>query len=118
MAEMSQPIRDALAKCELFRGLSDADRERVVGLARVCLFGDGAPLVREDEEAKELYLIVDGRADVQVRWPFKEGDAQQIGQVRRGDVIGEVALVDRCLRSATVKAVGPVEAVAFPYDAL
>ncbi|HVY61432.1 MAG TPA: cyclic nucleotide-binding domain-containing protein [Planctomycetota bacterium] len=118
MTEMSQAVRDALVKCELFRGLGDEDRARVFGLARACSFGDGAPIVREDEEAKELFLIVDGRADVQVRWPFKEGDSQQIGQVRRGDVIGEVALVDRCLRSATVRAVGPVEAVAVPNDAL
>ena len=38
--------------------------------------------------------------------------------MKRGDLIGEVTFVDRNLRSATVKALGAVEALAIPNDAL
>ncbi len=111
-------IRDALGRSELFRGISDADRERVAALAGECVFEDGAAIVREDDEAKELFLIVEGRCAVEVKWPFADGEPQQIGQIRRGGVIGEVTLVDRCLRSATVRAVGKVQAVKFQNEAL
>ncbi len=111
-------IRAALGRSDLFRGVTEADLDRLAALAKPRSFEDGAPIVREDEEAKELYLIVEGRAEVEVRWPFAEGESQQIGLIRRGDAIGEVTLVDRCLRSATVRALGRVDAVAIPNDGL
>jgi CRP-like cAMP-binding protein len=113
----SQRVIDALAKSELFRGLSDDDRGRVLALGRAASVADGALVVREDEEATEIFLVVEGRGDVIVRVPFAEA-AQVIGSVKRGDVIGEVALVDRCLRSASVRAQGPLEAIAIPNEAL
>jgi CRP/FNR family cyclic AMP-dependent transcriptional regulator len=111
-------LNEALGRSELFRGVLEADRARVAALARLCAFEDRAPVVREDEEAQDLFLIVEGRGEVEVKWPFSEGESQQIGIVRQGDLIGEVTLVDRCLRSATVRAVGPVKAVAIPHEGL
>ena len=108
----------ALARCELFRGLSEAERDRVLALARACVFEDGASVVREDDEAKDLFVIVAGRGEVEVAWPFGAGHPHRIGEVRRGDLIGEMTLVDRCLRSASVRAVGTVEALAIPHDEL
>jgi len=111
-------LREALIRSPLFRGVTDEERDQIATFARISTFGDGEPIVREDEEARELFLLADGRAEVEVKWPFGDGEAQQIGTLRRGDVIGEVTLVDRCLRSATVRSVGRVEAVAIPNDRL
>jgi hypothetical protein len=90
--EPSQKVLDALSRSELFRGLQEEDRGRVLALARPCAFADQALVVREDDDGAEIFLIVDGRGDVIVKVPFADA-AQAIGQVRRGDVIGEVALV-------------------------
>lgn len=124
-------LRLALARSALFRDVPPDDLALLSTLASLRKFRDREPIVREDEEAKDLFVIVSGRAEVEVRWPFAgaaesagAGAAagadytQQIGVVREGDAIGEVALADRCLRSATVRAVGPVQAVALPNEAL
>jgi len=111
-------LRETLGECDLFRGTSDADRDRVIALGRRCRFEDGQVIVQEDEEAIEFFIIAEGRGEVEVKWPFSENGRHQIGVVKRGDLIGEIALVDRCLRSATVKALGSVEALAIPNDAL
>jgi CRP-like cAMP-binding protein len=111
-------LRETLAQSELFRGTSEEERDLVIALGRPCSFEDGQVIVREDDEAQELYLFAEGRGEVEIKWPFGEGGQHMIGQVKRGDLIGEVTLVDRCLRSATVKALGRVEALVIPNQAL
>jgi CRP-like cAMP-binding protein len=110
--------REALAANALFRDLAPEEIAKIAALATPRRFADGERVVVEDEEAKELFLILDGRAEVEVRWPLVPQETQQIGRLRAGDAIGEVALVDRCLRSATVRAVGPLETIAIPNAAL
>jgi CRP-like cAMP-binding protein len=116
-------VKAAFSRSDLFRGVSDAELDRIVPLARSVAFEDGKLIVAEDEEAKDLFLIVEGRGTVEVRWPYPDEDGgglsfQQIGAIKRGDIIGEVTLVDRHLRSATVRAQGKVEAIALPNEAL
>jgi CRP/FNR family transcriptional regulator len=110
---------DALARSGIFRDVPKEDLARLSTLAEPRRFQDRDVIVREDEEAREIFVIVSGRAEVELRWPMAQGEeSQQIGTLREGDAIGEVALVDRCLRSATVRAVGNVTALAIPNEGL
>ncbi|MGH7293282.1 MAG: cyclic nucleotide-binding domain-containing protein [Polyangiaceae bacterium] len=115
-------LREAVEHSSLFRDVAPEDVDRIAAMASLRRFATGDIVVREDEEARDLFLICAGRAEVEVRSPLREGAqgeaVQRLGTLRSGDVIGEIALVDRCLRSATVRATGALEVVVIPNEAL
>ena len=71
------------------------------GLGRV--YADGEAVVRQGEDGSCMYVIQSGRAEV-----VKEeaGRAVALGVLEEGDVFGEMAIFDREVRSATVRALG------------
>jgi len=66
-------------------------------------YADGAVICRQGEPGDRMYVIQAGRATV-VR---EEGGVEVVvGQLKTGDVFGEMAIFDRQPRSATVRAKG------------
>jgi CRP-like cAMP-binding protein len=65
---------------------------------------DGEVIVRQGEEGDCMFVIQDGQVEV-----IKEdhGGEVRLGTMSSGDFFGEMALVDREVRSATVRALGP-----------
>ena len=72
-------------------------------------FPFGAVIVREGELADAYYVIVGGRARVIKRG--SEGEEIPINSLAAGDGFGEVALVESCTRTATVRASSEVRAL-------
>ncbi len=77
-------------------------RPAVGGLGR--LYQDGEEIVREGETGHCMYVVQEGEVEVVRR--------TTVGPVRltvlgRGDLFGEMALIDQEVRSATVRALGP-----------
>lgn len=64
---------------------------------------DGEIIVRQGDVGECMYVIQTGRVEV-----FKEQNGAEVplGTMEAGDFFGEMALVDRAVRSATVRAVG------------
>ena len=71
-------------------------------------YEDGETIVREGETGEAMYVIKDGTVEVVVR---RDGREVRLGTAGPGEVIGEMAIFDREVRSATVRAVGPVRAL-------
>src|SRR3989441_11400900 len=67
----------------------------------------GAVIVREGEPADALYVLTSGRARVVKRGD--NGDEVPLNVLRAGDVFGEMALLERTTRTATVRASSDVE---------
>ena len=62
-------------------------------------------IVEEGESGDSLYLIVEGRVDILKEVPDTEERSQlKIATLRTGETFGEMAIIDRLERSATVKA--------------
>jgi CRP-like cAMP-binding protein len=94
--------RAALAGCPFFEGL---EPEALDHLHEVCRLEDvrrGAVLIREGEAGDTLYVIVEGRVCTQKRTPA--GDPWTVRFLEKGSAFGELSLLDRVLRSATVVA--------------
>ena len=96
-----------LREVDIFQDLSASQLEGVAQICeeRVCQIG--AVIFEENTASDELYIIADGKVDIQVD-PSILGISTQAGPttittLRRGQVFGEVALVDQGLRSATAK---------------
>lgn len=98
----------------LFGGLTDEMMVPVVALMREDRFEPGAVIVREGEPGDRMYFILSGTAEV-----FKDATPElttdhefaRLSVMRPGDAFGEMGLIDVQARSASVRALEPVQAV-------
>lgn len=92
----------------LFENLSPGDIKQVAALAQEESFSDGINIVREGEIGDVMFIIVSGEVRVLVTREQKE---VEIARRKAGEYVGEMALISREPRSATVTAVGNVRAL-------
>jgi CRP-like cAMP-binding protein/Zn-dependent protease len=83
--------------------LSDADMVEVATRMHRQAFRAGEIVIRQGEEGDRFYVIEHGVAEVLVG-----DDPLPRRQLTRGDYFGEIALLERVNRTATVRAVSPV----------
>ena len=95
----------ALKGVSLFASMSDRDLKAVMAGCREEVYSDGQAIVREGQPGGPFFLITEGNAKLLVN-----------GKVRKtftpGDYFGEMAMIDKGPRSATIVASGPVKALA------
>jgi CRP/FNR family cyclic AMP-dependent transcriptional regulator len=100
---------DILKQVEIMNGLSDEQLAQVAAVCREQVFDAGETIVRECESTHELYIIASGSAEVDLSGNCAPSEPQAAAAPRslislgRGQVFGEMALVDMGLRSATVR---------------
>ena len=96
-----------LREVDIFQDLSETQLERVAQICdeRVCDIG--AVIFKENTASDELYIIADGMVDIRVDPSIlgipSQADPTTLTTLRRGQVFGEVALVDQGLRSASAR---------------
>ncbi|HBP17163.1 MAG TPA: hypothetical protein DEA08_05120 [Planctomycetes bacterium] len=111
--------RNLLKHSKVFDALSDEQLDRVVALGQVESFPEGAVIVEEDKAGKSCYFLIQGRVDIEIRSPFGGSDkVQKIATIKRGEMFGELSLVDGFLRSASARAAEAVELLAFENEQL
>ncbi len=75
----------------------------------------GAVICREGEEGEEMYIIQSGKVRVSKRFA---GRPQVVSVLEKGDFFGEMAIVNRIQRTATVTAIDHVELLVFDREGL
>jgi len=109
--------RAVLRASVLFRDFSDGELGPIVPLVGARRLPAGSMLVREGEPARELFLVRSGRVEVSKRAPGAATD-HPLTTLGAGDTIGEVALVERAARSASIRALEPTVVAVLDMDAL
>lgn len=71
-------------------------------------FADGEVIIREGEEGDCMYVIQEGKAEVVVR---SGEDEIQLDVLGPGAFFGEMAVFERDVRSATVRALGEARVI-------
>lgn len=99
-------IPDSLPPIPLFSHLSEEAFVTVLGSLRLRRFGHGEPIIREGEIADSFFMLAEG--EVTVSRAFG-GPETLLARLHRGAVFGEMALVSRTPRVATVRAHGDVD---------
>lgn len=89
----------------IWADLPDEDLGMIATLASEVSVPEGKELVREGDFSYELLAIEQGTAEV-VR------GRQHVADVREGDVVGEMGVLTRQQRSATVRATSPMRLIA------
>lgn len=97
---MSDSILDAL---------EPADARRVLAAGRALTLPQGWSPIAESTPADKAYLITEGQVSV------RKGGAE-VAVLGPGAVVGEAAIVNRTLRSATVVALTPLRVVHFTRE--
>ena len=103
------PVFTTMAETALERELSAFLMQH--GRPDVRLLSEGTVLTQQGDEASELFVILDGLVSVEV-------DGRDLGDLGPGAVVGERALLEGGLRTATLRAITPVRVAAAPASAV
>jgi len=108
---VTQPNPESLAHINRLNSLSDADLRKVVNAGRHFTLPADWSLIWEGTAADKAYLIVNGEVSVR-----KNG--AEVARLGPGDVIGEMGIVERKLRSASVVSLSPLEVIHYTREGL
>ncbi len=106
--DFDRPVLTAAVESQIERQLSKAvmstSRPKMTSLE------EGATLIQKGQPGSTIYLILDGMLRVEV-------DREEVAELGPGAIVGERAILEGGLATATVKAMTPVRAAMIPTDA-
>ena len=94
-------LTSLLKRSALFSGLSDSEAEAVAAICAEETFPAGSVLIQQGDTGDELFIIQEGQVEVIVMGPKPERPLVVLG---KGQILGEMSLLDYGYRSATVRA--------------
>ena len=94
---MASPSFDLLRGVPLFAEADDKFLERLAGEFMERTYAAGATIAEEGEAGRTFIVIESGEVTVTVH-------GREVGKLGAGQAFGEMALIDKSARSATVKA--------------
>ena len=102
-----------IERLPIFKGFTPDELARIYGLGEIRLFKPGANIIIEGETTSGFYIILEGMVAV-----YKAGRAglsdHRLASFGQGKAFGEMSLIDRKPRSATV--VAEMKSVLFFLD--
>jgi len=107
-------VRRTVARLEQLPLLDGASRAELTRIARsgvVLTVPAGWSLVWEKTPADKAYIVLDGEVDI------RRADAHVV-RLAAGDIVGETAILERRLRSATVVAATRLQVLHFTAEAV
>ncbi len=93
---------ESLKKAQIFTGLSPEEFETVATLCQQRTYKKKEVILSEGETSRELFVIDQGTVEVSLT--TMDQSSTPLINLGEGQVFGEMTLVDRGARSATVKA--------------
>jgi len=94
----------AIKRVPLFEKLSKQGLQEVASVADEIDLPEGKALTTEGERGREFFVLLDGGAEVRQQ-------GKRIATLGKGDFLGEIALVTKLPRTATVTTTSPVRAL-------
>jgi CRP-like cAMP-binding protein len=104
---MAKPSADLIRGIPMFSELDDSSINQLADDFMEREFSAGQPMATEGEGGLNFFVVESGSAEVSVA-------GQTVGSLGPGASFGEVALVDKSARSATVTATSRLRAYALP----
>jgi CRP-like cAMP-binding protein len=97
---------ELLSTVEIFADLNQEQIEKIEGICSERLFKQGDIIFKENNPSKEFYILVKGKVNIQLNPDLIVGgegshEPRTISTLTRGQSFGEVALVDKGVRSAS-----------------
>jgi CRP/FNR family transcriptional regulator, cyclic AMP receptor protein len=99
----SDDLKQVFRGVMLFAGLSDDELDEIVAICQVKHLQRGELLAEQGAPGDEFYVVTSGFLEISVAGG--EASSQVLVNLGKGQIIGEMALIDQGPRSATVRAV-------------
>ena len=96
--------RDLIKRVPLFSSASKKELEEIASLADEIDLPEGKELIAEGDTGHEFFVLIEGTADV-------ERGGKKVASIGPGDFFGEIALIARTPRNATIRTTSPVRAL-------
>jgi CRP-like cAMP-binding protein/membrane protease YdiL (CAAX protease family) len=98
---------DRLSNIPLFQGLSPDQLERLKKSGEPIAIEAGEYLIREGDDSLDVFIITCGSVEI-----VKGSEELRVATLGAGEIVGEIALLEKGRRSASVKALEATEALA------
>jgi CRP-like cAMP-binding protein/cytochrome P450 len=79
-------------------------------------YAPGNLIIREGDVADEFFVILDGRVEVVKNVPLPQEHQVSLAKLGPGEYFGEIGLLQKVPRTATVRAITPVKLLVFDRD--
>ena len=97
-----------LEKVSILGSLEKWERLTVADALEPCTFHNGKDVVVQGEPGEDFYIIMDGKATV-LQKKTEDGEYIVVGELKASDYFGEIALLLKRPRAATVRAQGTLK---------
>ena len=97
-----------LEQADIFEGLNEEHLELIASISTLSTYNYNDAIFEETSMSDELYVIARGEVDILINPSFSDdftSEPTPILTMRRGEVFGEIALVDQGTRSASARSV-------------
>jgi CRP/FNR family cyclic AMP-dependent transcriptional regulator len=95
---------DLIKAVPLFSSASKQELAEIASIADEIDLPEGKVLIQEGDSGREFFVLVDGTADV-------ERGGKKVATIGPGDFFGEISLISKTPRNATITTTSPVEAL-------
>jgi CRP-like cAMP-binding protein len=102
--EQEMDPKDILTSVELFEGLNSKELDKLANVCEERVYPINQIITQQGELGEQLFVVFEGFVEVVRSGVAPEQAPRTIVHLREGQIFGEMALVDRGPRSATVKA--------------
>ncbi|KFY74285.1 hypothetical protein V499_05677 [Pseudogymnoascus sp. VKM F-103] len=86
-----------LAEVPLLSSLNDYERSKIADALESCKYAAGSTIIKEGDAGEAFYLLEDGEASA-----YKKDLDEPVKNYRKGDYFGELALLNKAPRAASV----------------
>jgi len=91
---------DQLKTISQFQNLNDSELKAISDVCQCCEYKEGDILFREGDDADSVYLLIEGFVEI---WKnYGSGKKDILAKQNKGNIVGEMAVIDELKRSATV----------------
>ena len=95
---------EILGSVELFESITPAELQAIARICKEVTFTNGDVITQQGEPGEDLFIVLDGFVEVLHSGTQPEQSPRTIIHLGKGQIFGEMALVDHGTRSATVRA--------------
>lgn len=102
-----------VAGCPLFHEIYDDEVEEIISECMVASYSPGDHIITQGDTNTDICVLLQGHAKVTVN---KEGCEHHIANIGKGDLFGELVLINETQRTANIVAIDQCDVLIMTYE--